>query len=118
MKKEVNVHEAKTQLSRLLQRVAAGEEIVIANRGVPVARLVPVLRAKARRELGIESEHLKVADDFDAPLPAGTCWLLSRVAKRSRSAGSDEIPARHERLSLGACSPWQTKSAGTKSPVE
>ena len=69
MKKEVNVHEAKTQLSRLLQRVAAGEEIVIANRGVPVARLVPVQRAKARRELGIESEHLKVADDFDAPLP-------------------------------------------------
>ena len=69
MKKEVNVHEAKTQLSRLLQRVTAGEEIVIANRGVPVARLVPVPRAKAHRELGIESGHLKVADDFDAPLP-------------------------------------------------
>jgi len=70
MKKEVNVHEAKTQLSRLLQRVGAGEEIVIANRGVPVAKLVPVARAKARRELGIESGQLKVADDFDAPLPA------------------------------------------------
>jgi prevent-host-death family protein len=69
MKKEVNVHEAKTQLSRLLRRVTAGEEIVIANRGVPVARLVRVPRAKTRRELGIEREHLKVADDFDAPLP-------------------------------------------------
>ncbi len=40
--KAVNTHEAKTQLSRLLRRVAAGEEITIANRGVPVARLVPV----------------------------------------------------------------------------
>jgi prevent-host-death family protein len=69
MRKKVNVHEAKTQLSRLLQRVTAGEEIVIANRGVPVARLVPVLEAKAHRELGIESGRLKVADDFDAPLP-------------------------------------------------
>jgi prevent-host-death family protein len=70
MKKEVNIHEAKTQLSRLLQRVIAGEEIVIANRGIPVARLVPMPQAKAHRELGIESGHLKVAEDFDAPLPA------------------------------------------------
>jgi prevent-host-death family protein len=70
MKKEVSVREAKTRLSQLLRRVARGEEIVIANRGVPVARLVPVARAKAHRELGIESVGLKVADDFDAPLPA------------------------------------------------
>lgn len=67
--KKVNVHEAKTHLSKLLQRVAAGEEIAIANRGVPVARLVPVTLQKARRELGTESEHLKIAEDFDAPLP-------------------------------------------------
>jgi prevent-host-death family protein len=68
--KQVNVHEAKTQLSRLLQRVAAGEEITIANRGVPVARLVPAAQPTVRRELGIESGHLKIAEDFDAPLPA------------------------------------------------
>jgi prevent-host-death family protein len=67
--KKVNIHEAKTQLSKLLQRVAAGEEIAIANRGVPVARLVPAGQPKARRELGTESEHLKIAEDFDAPLP-------------------------------------------------
>jgi prevent-host-death family protein len=67
--KEVNVHEAKTQLSRLLQRVAAGEEVTIANRGIPVARLVPVAQPSGRRELGIESGHLKIAEDFDAPLP-------------------------------------------------
>jgi len=67
--KTVNVHEAKTQLSRLLQRVAAGEEITIANRGTPVARLVPAERPKPRRILGIERGRFVVPDDFDAPLP-------------------------------------------------
>lgn len=66
---KVNVHEAKTHLSRLLQRVAAGEEITIANRGVPVARLVPARRADGRRKLGVESGRLKTSSDFDAPLP-------------------------------------------------
>jgi prevent-host-death family protein len=84
MKKEVNVHEAKTQLSRLLQRVTAGEEIVIANRGVPVARLVPVPRAKTHRELGIESGHLKVADDFDAPLPKALLAAFHGLEKNPR----------------------------------
>jgi len=84
MKKEVNVHEAKTHLSRLLQRVIAGEEIVIANRGVPVARLAPVLQAKAQRELGIESEHLKVADDFDAPLPTALLAAFQGLEKNPK----------------------------------
>ena len=69
--RKVNVHEAKTHLSRLLQRVAVGEEIIIANRGVPVARLVPAVRPKLHRELGIQSGRLKIAEDFDAPLPPG-----------------------------------------------
>lgn len=68
---KVNVHQAKTQLSRLLQRVAAGEEITIANRGVPVALLVPLERRPVARELGMESGRVKVGKDFDAPLPAG-----------------------------------------------
>jgi prevent-host-death family protein len=67
--KEVNIHEAKTHLSRLLQRVAAGEEIIIANRGVPVARLVPATRRKAIRELGTDAGRVWISDDFDAPLP-------------------------------------------------
>jgi prevent-host-death family protein len=66
--KQVNVHQAKTQLSKLLRRVAAGEEISIANRGVPVARLVPV-PAGAKRQLGAYGDTIKIADDFDAPLP-------------------------------------------------
>lgn len=69
MKTEVNTHEAKTQLSRLLRRVAAGEEITIANRGVPVARLVPVSTHKAKRKLGAYGDTIKIAEDFDAPLP-------------------------------------------------
>ena len=67
---EVNVHEAKTQLSRLLQRVSEGEEIIIANRGIPVARLVPIPQKRGRRELGIEHGRVKIAENFDAPLPA------------------------------------------------
>ncbi len=67
--KQVNTHEAKTHLSRLLRRVAAGEEITIANRGVPVARLVPVPAEKPMRKLGAYGDTIKIADDFDAPLP-------------------------------------------------
>jgi prevent-host-death family protein len=69
MKNPVNTHEAKTQFSRLLRRVAAGEEITIANRGVPVARLVPVEAQKAKRQLGFYGDTIKIPDDFDAPLP-------------------------------------------------
>ncbi len=69
MKKAVNTHEAKTQFSRLLRRVAAGEEIIIANRGVPVARLVPMSKQKPKRQLGAYGDTIWIADDFDAPLP-------------------------------------------------
>jgi len=64
-----NVHEAKTHLSRLLDQVAAGEDVVIAKAGVPVARLVPVVMASQPRPLGTERGRVFIADDFDAPLP-------------------------------------------------
>lgn len=64
-----NVHEAKTNLSRLLARVAAGEEVVIAKAGVPVARLVPARPVVEERPLGFEKGRVVIADDFDAPLP-------------------------------------------------
>ena len=66
---KVNVHEAKTRFSRLLRRVAAGEEITIANRGVPVARLVPVVAEGTMRKLGLFRGQMTIPDDFDAPLP-------------------------------------------------
>jgi prevent-host-death family protein len=66
---EVNIHEAKTHLSRLLQRVADGEEVIISRAGVPVARLVAVERRPAVRPLGMDRGRVWVADDFDAALP-------------------------------------------------
>jgi prevent-host-death family protein len=68
MTKSVGVHEAKTNLSRLLERVSAGEEIVITRRGEQVARLVPVGPTGVRR-LGTDRDRYAVPDDFDAPLP-------------------------------------------------
>ena len=65
----VNTHEAKTHLSRLLQRVREGEQVTIAHAGVPVARLVAVEEKKATRPLGFARNKVWIADDFDAPLP-------------------------------------------------
>jgi prevent-host-death family protein len=65
---EVNIHQAKTHLSRLLQRVAAGEEVTIARSGVPVAKLVAAEPA-ATRPMGFARGEIWIADDFDAPLP-------------------------------------------------
>lgn len=65
----VNVHEAKTHLSRLLKRVAEGEEIVIANAGRPVARLLPYRPPQGKRVWGTEKGKIWIADDFNAPLP-------------------------------------------------
>lgn len=67
---EVNVHEAKTQLSRLLARVEAGEDVLISRSGRPVARLVSAKRrVTARRRPGRDKGKGWVADDFNAPLP-------------------------------------------------
>ena len=67
---QVNIHYAKTHLSRLLARVAVGEEITIAKAGEPVARLVPVPREKTgRRVPGSGAGKIVIHDDFDDPLP-------------------------------------------------
>jgi len=65
----VNVHEAKTHLSRLLAKVRAGEDVVIAKGGQPIARLVPLGTCEAARVPGSASGRIEIADDFDAPLP-------------------------------------------------
>ena len=69
---EVNIHEAKTQLSRLIARVEQGEEVVIARAGEPVAKLVRAGRAKRSRKLGAYAGKIWIADDFDAPLDPET----------------------------------------------
>lgn len=67
--KTVNVHEAKSNLSRLLARVEAGEEIVVARAGAPVARLVPLASPSSQRVPGRYRGRGYIAPDFDAPLP-------------------------------------------------
>lgn len=64
----VGVHQAKTNLSELLRRAEAGEDIVIRRGDVPVARLVAITSAGGQR-LGYDAGLLAIAEDFDAPLP-------------------------------------------------
>jgi prevent-host-death family protein len=66
---EVNIHEAKTHLSRLLERVALGEEVIIAKAGKPVAKLVRLDDQSKRRVLGSAKGEFTVPDDFNDPLP-------------------------------------------------
>ncbi|RDK08138.1 type II toxin-antitoxin system Phd/YefM family antitoxin [Cupriavidus lacunae] len=65
----VNIHEAKTHFSRLVDAAASGEEIVIAKAGKPAARLVPMERARVVRRFGGLKGKVRIAEDFDAPLP-------------------------------------------------
>ncbi len=66
---EVNIHEAKTHLSRLLEKVSAGEEVIIAKAGKPVAKLVPIKSAPKKRAWGTAKGDFVVPDDFNDPLP-------------------------------------------------
>jgi prevent-host-death family protein len=66
---QVNIHEAKTHLSRLVERAAGGEEVVIAKAGKPVARLVAFAERKEPRKPGIWRGKVVIHDDFDDPLP-------------------------------------------------
>lgn len=65
----VNIHHAKTHLSRLLDEVAAGAEVVIARAGKPVARLVPLEASVRPKKLGGLKGRIKVPGNFNAPLP-------------------------------------------------
>jgi len=65
----INIHEAKTHFSRLIERVSAGEKIIIAKAGKPIAKLVPLHNLPSSRSLGIFQGKLNVPEDFDAALP-------------------------------------------------
>jgi prevent-host-death family protein len=69
----VNIHAAKTHLSRLVELAAAGEEVIIAKAGTPLAKLGPLASAgRKKRRLGLLAGRMKVPADFDAPLPSDT----------------------------------------------
>ena len=68
---KINIHDAKTQFSRLVDRAAAGEEIVIAKAGKPVAKLVPLDATSRVRKRGLLKGQIKIKESFYAPLPDG-----------------------------------------------
>ena len=69
MTRTVNIHEAKTEFLRLVDQAAAGEEIVIAKAGKPLARLMPLRYSKGSRKPGCLAGRFHVSDDFDTSLP-------------------------------------------------
>jgi prevent-host-death family protein len=66
---QINIHQAKTQFSRLVERVAGGEEIIIAKSGKPVARLVPYAPKRVARRPGAMRGKIRIKKNFDEPLP-------------------------------------------------
>ena len=78
MTKVINIHEAKTHLSRIVEEVAAGKEVIIAKAGKPMARLVPMKRAVTRKRLGLLKGKIKIPADFDKPLPDAILHLFGR----------------------------------------
>jgi prevent-host-death family protein len=68
--KIVNIHQAKTTLSQLLESALAGEDVIISKAGKPLARIIPYQPEKKPRTPGYWKDRVKMADDFDAPLPA------------------------------------------------
>ncbi len=68
--KTVNVHEAKTHLSRLLERAHEGEEIIIAKSGKPYARLMPLSGRQPKRQAGTLKGHVEITETFFEPIPS------------------------------------------------
>jgi prevent-host-death family protein len=69
----VNIHEAKTHLSRLVDEVCEGKELILAKAGKPLVKLVPLKKVNPKRKAGFLKGKIKIAKDFDAPLPQD--WL-------------------------------------------
>ena len=69
MRTVINIHEAKTHLSRIVDEVAAGAEIIIAKAGKPLAKLTPISALVTKKKLGLLKGKIKVPDDFNASLP-------------------------------------------------
>ncbi len=65
----INIHEAKTHLSRLAEVVAGGEDIIVTKSGRPTMKLSPIAKSLKQRKLGMLKGKMRIAKDFDAPLP-------------------------------------------------
>lgn len=79
-RRPVNMHEAKTSLSKLVERAEAGEEIIIARAGTPVAKLVALSPGRAPRRLGLLDGLCAIPDDFNRPLPDAVLDAFDRLS--------------------------------------
>ena len=95
----VDIRKAKTQLSRLIERVSAGEEIVIAKGGKPVARLAPLVQRAKPREPGALRGRIRIAKDFDAPLRSPLADSLGTASPPTMDDGPEGILPANDRLS-------------------
>ncbi|MEA3485257.1 MAG: type II toxin-antitoxin system prevent-host-death family antitoxin [Candidatus Aerophobetes bacterium] len=75
---QVDIYEAKARLSKLLAQAKEGEEIIIAEAGKPIARLVSVVERPTRRVAGSAKDRINIAPDFDAPLPESVLKAFER----------------------------------------
>lgn len=72
----INIHEAKTNLSRIVETVFQGSEVILAKAGKPMVKIVPLRAQKKEIKFGVLKGKIRVADDFDAPLPADVLALF------------------------------------------
>ncbi|WP_038251014.1 type II toxin-antitoxin system Phd/YefM family antitoxin [Ghiorsea bivora] len=72
---QINIHEAKTNLSKLIQEALNGEEVIIAKGNKPVVKLVPLQQQKVTRQLGLAKGKITMTDDFDAPLDDFSAYM-------------------------------------------
>jgi prevent-host-death family protein len=77
----INIHDAKTNFSRLVDMAASGEEIIIAKAGKPAARLVPIMQSRIKRVFGSLKGKIRIASDFDAPLSEDVLALFEGESK-------------------------------------
>jgi len=93
---EVNIHQAKTHLSKLLRCTVEGEEVIIARAGVPIARLVAIKREGSPFPLGLDRGAFEVPEDFDAPLPPDVIAAFEgkalSIEKRPKRRGKRRHP--------------------------
>ena len=76
--KKVNIYEAKTRLSELVEQAASGEDVIIARSGIPVARLTRLQRTARKRRLGLLDGRFRIPDDFNEPLPEEVVGAFER----------------------------------------
>lgn len=73
---QVNIHEAKTNLSKLIQKVLDGEEVIIAKGNLPLVKLILIDKLKAKRKLGSAKGMINISQDFDEPLEDFNNYML------------------------------------------